>query len=101
VIKKSNHTHLIFLRQNIEDVSLSLIAKYCLRNPSPIGEGKIELILIASNIEETHGFYLSLTAHYNEGKTINLKIPHYLVLLIEETSEVQEAPSVPFGFSPH
>ena len=101
-MEKSNYTHLVFIRQNIEDASLSLLSTYCLKRQSSSDKTKSELMFLASNIVESNGFYLSLTAHFNENKTINLKIPHHLVLLIHEASEVtREVPNVPFGFSQH
>ncbi|MCK4842475.1 MAG: hypothetical protein KAT04_11455 [Methylococcales bacterium] len=99
--EKSTHTHLVFIRQNIEDISLSVIDKYCHKQKSTTCKDKKELIVFASNIIDTHGFYLSLTAHFSNNESLNIKIPHHLVFLIQETQEHIVGNSIPFGFNSH
>lgn len=93
-------THFVYLRQSIEEPCLSFLLSHCFKSQAKTESAKGDVFLQCTKVDDGHMYYLNVTAIYGDNKTINLRIPHNLILMIREISTGQEASRLAFGFVP-
>lgn len=93
---KSLYSHLVYLNNAIDQKIWHLYAPFCAEIQSK-GNTIKHHTLLCSNIELYGSFYLQVTAHFKSNQTINLKVPHSLILLIREVSSEDK---IVIGFAP-